>query len=337
VSRRRRSGGAAGGGGDVDGAKKGRPPTVRAAERSVDTAVVEVPELTSAAAAVPLPAVGRRRRSSSRDVVILPRDASRPDAADAVRSTWTWSEVQGALKTDRNSVRRVEEEDNTIDDDDDGERTTRRMPANDRSRSSSTASTSAAARATADDEDVGRGGAFNFAALSASLRQKLPGQRTSPSSPAAPLGLFKNKKEATAVWTLGLLFLSYCHASSAGFILPALLPSIAGDVEMTDAQGALLTTLFTVCYSFALPLAGSMADHVDRKALLAAGAAVWSVATFATGHADGYADLCVSRALYAVGQSVQNPVAYAMIPELFPRTKVGGGCTTMRIQLTRIA
>lgn len=33
---------------------------------------------------------------------------------------------------------------------------------------------------------------------------------------------------------------------------------IIGDVEMTDAQGALLTTLFTVCYSFALPLAGSL-------------------------------------------------------------------------------
>lgn len=67
--------------------------------------------------------------------------------------------------------------------------------------------------------------------------------------------LFRTDKEATAAWTLGLLFLTYCHASSAGFILPALLPSIAGDVELTDAQGALLTTLFTVCYSFVLPMA----------------------------------------------------------------------------------
>lgn len=66
---------------------------------------------------------------------------------------------------------------------------------------------------------------------------------------------------------------------------------------------------------------GSLADHVDRKALLASGCMVWSIATFATGQADGYVELCFSRALYAIGQSVQNPVAYAMIPELFPRTK----------------
>ena len=38
-------------------------------------------------------------------------------------------------------------------------------------------------------------------------------------------------------------------------------------------------------------VAGSLADHVDRKALLAVGATIWSVATLAMGQADGYAQL----------------------------------------------
>jgi len=119
--------------------------------------------------------------------------------------------------------------------------------------SSATASTSRSARTAARDHDA------VAHASAAGVTSDPPSAPSAPSASSAPLALlpnqsrlsvptlptvlttlprklFRNDKEATAAWTLGLLFLSYCHASSAGFILPAMLPSISGDVQMTDAQ-----------------------------------------------------------------------------------------------------
>lgn len=246
----RRGGGKRGGGGGrrrSSGAdaetKKGRPTTRRAADRSADTAVAEVPvpELTSAAPPTPSSGGG----GGEGGVVVNPPRLEPISASGSVEeflrppmeqqqlpkdasSTWTRGEIEGALtvgdvRANKDNI--VVFEDTTS--------TTRGTPVE------STPSTSASA-------GEGDGGGA-FAALLAKMFQHqnnlaataavaAPGERNgqqtrtssaSSSSPPAPLG-FRSKKEATAVWTLGLLFLSYCHASSAGFILPALLPSIAG-------------------------------------------------------------------------------------------------------------
>ena len=124
-----------------------------------------------------------------------------------------------------------------------------------------------------------------------------------------------------AAWALGLLTCAYCHASATGFLLPSLLPAMSADLKLDDGQGAVLTTLFTVTYSLLLPLVGVLADTVDRKNLLAAGAATWTAASFMTAHSENFTALLISRGLFAVGNGAQNPVAFSMIPEMFPRNK----------------
>lgn len=133
--------------------------------------------------------------------------------------------------------------------------------------------------------------------------------------------VFRNEAEKRAAWSLGLLTVAYCHASATGFLLPSLLPAMSSELHLSDGQGALLTTLFTVTYSLLLPFVGALADTVNRKNLLASGAVIWTTATFLTAHATNYSGLLLSRGLFAVGNGAQNPVAFSMIPELFPRNK----------------
>ena len=106
------------------------------------------------------------------------------------------------------------------------------------------------------------------------------------------------------------------HARSVlcRFALPALLPLITPDLNLTDHEGALLTVGYTVCshsppwtirlpclagswchvasltsrlapmqvlYAVALVPAGFLADRTDRPRLLAGGLAVWSLLTMA--------------------------------------------------------
>lgn len=134
-------------------------------------------------------------------------------------------------------------------------------------------------------------------------------------------GLFRNEREKNAAWSLALLTMAYCHASATGFLLPSLLPAMSADLKLGDGQGALLTTLFTVTYSLLLPFVGILADTVDRKNLLAMGAGTWTLASFMTAHSANFSALVLSRGLFAIGNGAQNPVAFSMIPELFPRNK----------------
>ena len=100
-------------------------------------------------------------------------------------------------------------------------------------------------------------------------------------------------------------------------LVSALLPAIGGDLELSDGQGALLTTLFTVVYSLCLPLIGLAADKTNRKNLLAAGAAIWTAGTVMTANANTFTELVVARIVFAIGNGPQNPIAFSLLPELF--------------------
>ncbi len=126
------------------------------------------------------------------------------------------------------------------------------------------------------------------------------------------------------LWGLLILGVAYVHHSTTGFALPALLPLINEDLHLTDGQGALLTSGYTVrspphprllccrilrtgstgdsrrvevaqteggcggvqvLYAAALVPVGLLADRADRPRLLAAGIAAWSLLTMAASQA----------------------------------------------------
>ena len=59
--------------------------------------------------------------------------------------------------------------------------------------------------------------------------------------------------------------------------------------------------------------------QVPRPPLLALSCGVWSAATLCTALAPSFWPLAGSRAFFALGNAAMNPVAFGMIPELFPR------------------
>lgn len=150
-----------------------------------------------------------------------------------------------------------------------------------------------------------------------------------------------------------MLGLTYVDHSLTSFLLPSLLPQIQKDLTLTDGQSAQLVSSFTAVYAAMLIPAGVLADRVpSRPKLLAAGALgpalaalpahaacraprltpcparnrpagclVWSLMSFLGAEAESFDALLACRMLFAAAQALQNPIAFGMIPELFPRQK----------------
>jgi len=86
-------------------------------------------------------------------------------------------------------------------------------------------------------------------------------------------------------------------ASFANFIVP--------DLGLTNTQFGLLTGFaFILFYATMGLFMGALADLVHRPRLIAAGLALWSALTAASGAARGFASLAVPRMLIGVGVSL---------------------------------
>ena len=80
---------------------------------------------------------------------------------------------------------------------------------------------------------------------------------------------------------------------------------------------------FAIFYAtMGIPL-GYLADRKRRTWLVAAGVAVWSLATAASGLAKGFWHLFIARMTVGAGEATLSPCAMSMISDSFPREKRG--------------
>lgn len=106
-------------------------------------------------------------------------------------------------------------------------------------------------------------------------------------------------------------------------VLAAVLPRIEDELSLSHANAGLLGTVFLVGYSLTSPAFGTLADRGRRKRLLAAGIAVWSIATIASGLARTFVELVAARALVGVGEASYATIAPTLIDDLAPPEKKG--------------
>lgn len=121
---------------------------------------------------------------------------------------------------------------------------------------------------------------------------------------------------------LGILtfinFLNYVDRQIVGGLVPHLRQSVDdGGLGLTDTQAGLLALAFMVVHSIASIPLGILADRVSRRKLIAAGVALWSLATAAAGLARSFGQLFASRAVIGVGEAVYAPAATALISARF--------------------
>lgn len=100
-------------------------------------------------------------------------------------------------------------------------------------------------------------------------------------------------------------------------ILSTLRPSIAVDIVSLESAAVFgnLMAVFLWIYGFASPVAGIVADKLNRKWLIVGSLFVWSAVTLAMGYATTYEQLYVLRAIMGVSEAFYIPAGLALIAD----------------------
>jgi MFS family permease len=134
----------------------------------------------------------------------------------------------------------------------------------------------------------------------------------------------KDDARAAARWGLVLLTLVNFFNYLDRFVVSALVESLKkSELALSDGQLGALASAFVLVYMLASPLFGVLGDRGKRPRLLAAGVALWSLATAAGGLARSFAALFAARAAVGIGEAAYGTIAPAMLADFYPRERRG--------------
>jgi MFS family permease len=129
----------------------------------------------------------------------------------------------------------------------------------------------------------------------------------------------KSARFALVVLTLVNLF-NYLDR----YVVSALVESLKhSSLHLSDVQLGSLMTGFIVVYMLSSPVFGSLGDRGKRPRLVAAGVAVWSLATGLGGFARNFASLFTARSAVGIGEAAYGTIAPALLADAFPRERRG--------------
>jgi MFS family permease len=114
---------------------------------------------------------------------------------------------------------------------------------------------------------------------------------------------------------VGINFLNYMDR----YVGAAASPLIQKEFHLSDSQVGLLGSAFLLVYAVAAVPFGYWADRGVRKTVVAAGVAIWSVATLFTGFARSFPQLFVSRAVLGIGEAGYYPAGTSLLSDYFPK------------------
>jgi MFS family permease len=117
------------------------------------------------------------------------------------------------------------------------------------------------------------------------------------------------------LWGVGLL--NYLDRQ----MLSTMRPAIQVDIhELRSATNfGLLMGIFLWIYGLMSPVAGAVADRVNRKWLIVGSLLVWSGVTFGMGYARTFHELYLLRAVMGISEALYIPAALALIAEFHPK------------------
>ena len=127
-----------------------------------------------------------------------------------------------------------------------------------------------------------------------------------------------------AWYLVGVLCVAYTLSFVDRMILALLVEPIKRDLGISDTQVGLLHGFaFAIFYTtLGVPIA-RLADRTDRRRLIAAGIAFWSVMTALCGLARGFWELFLARIGVGVGEASLSPAAFSMLADAFPADRLG--------------
>lgn len=102
------------------------------------------------------------------------------------------------------------------------------------------------------------------------------------------------------------------------FLVMAVGPRFQAEFGLSDGELGLVETAFMIGYMLTSPIFGSLGDRRSRKGLIAAGVAIWSVATVVSGMTHGFASMVVARVAVGVGEASYATLSPTIIDDIAP-------------------
>lgn len=141
-------------------------------------------------------------------------------------------------------------------------------------------------------------------------------------SPAVPASSAVYPSAARSWLLVIALTVAYVFSFIDRYILGMLADPIKAEFGLSDTQmGLLLGPAFAIFYALiGLPL-GWLADRKRRTFIVAAGIALWSLATAFTGIARSYLQIFLARMAVGVGEAALSPCTMSLIADSFPKER----------------
>lgn len=115
------------------------------------------------------------------------------------------------------------------------------------------------------------------------------------------------------VFLTGINMLNYVDR----YVAAAVLEPMGREMGLSDAQLGWIHPVFIYAYMLAAPVIGTLADRMHRPRLIAAGIALWSLATAGAAFAPGFRGLLISRALVGVGEAAYAALGPALLSDCY--------------------
>jgi predicted MFS family arabinose efflux permease len=137
---------------------------------------------------------------------------------------------------------------------------------------------------------------------------------------SAPFDAARRGLDAARRWyVLALLTLVYALNIADRFVMSTLIEPIKADLGLSDFSIAFLTGTALACFyvTAGLPLA-YLADRTNRRSLVAAALAAWSVMTACCGIVQSYWQMLFARIGVGVGEAGGTPPSVSLLSDYFP-------------------
>jgi MFS family permease len=139
-------------------------------------------------------------------------------------------------------------------------------------------------------------------------------------APGRPAGLFPTI--GGPYFALAVLFSMNLLNYIDRYSFFAVATHVKKDLLITNTRYGLLSSSFMIVYTLVTPMVGWLGDRYSRRALLASGVGLWSVATVGTAFSHGFAEMFFWRALLGLGEATYGSIAPALLSDLFsPRVR----------------
>lgn len=134
----------------------------------------------------------------------------------------------------------------------------------------------------------------------------------------APVGADRVSTLGQRWYVLIIMMLVYTISIADRYVLSTLIGPISKELQLSDTGAAWLGIPLALFYVvMGLPLSW-LCDRTNRRTLLAASVAVWSLMTTLTGYTRGFWDLLLARVGVGIGEAGGTPACNSIIADYFP-------------------